>query len=229
MSRVLGITLARGGSKGVRDKNIRDVAGKPLLAWTIEQALEAKLDGYVVSTDSARIAGVARTYGATVIMRPDELATDTAPSIDALIHALDVSESAYNTEFDIVADIRNTNPTKLAYDIDGAIRKLIATGADCVAGVTKLEDHHPSRIKMIVEDRLVPVWPEPEGGQRQDLKPDVYIRNGSIYAVRTTALREGVFFNGGVTRPWLMPLERSVNIDSEMDLLVCEALLTSQK
>ena len=184
MSKVLGITLARGGSKGVRDKNIREVAGKPLLVWTIEQALEAKLDEYVVSTDSARIAAVARKHGATVIMRPDELATDTATSISALIHALDTSERAYSTEFDIVADIRNTNPMKLAYDIDGAIRKLIATGADCVAGVTKLEDHHPSRIKMIVEDRLVDVWPEPEGGNRQDLKPDVYIRNGSIYAVR---------------------------------------------
>ena len=212
------------------NKNIREVAGKPLLAWTIEQALEAKLDEYVVSTDSTQIAEVAREYGATVIMRPDELATDTATSIDALIHALDVTEMlAGQPEFDIVADIRNTNPTKLAYDIDGAIRKLIATGADCVCGVTKLEDHHPSRIKMIVEDRLVDVWPEPEGGNRQDLTPDCYIRNGSIYAVRTTALREGIFFLGGVTRPWVMPIERSVNIDNEMDLMICDALLTAAK
>jgi len=226
---VLGITLARGGSKGVKDKNIREVGGKPLLAWTIEQALKSKLDEYVVSTDSSRIAAVARRYGATVIMRPDELAQDDSPSIGALIHALDVSERAYGTEFDIVADIRNTNPMKLAYDIDGAVRKLIATGADCVCGVTKLEDHHPSRIKMIVEDRLIDVWPEPEGGQRQDLKPTTYIRNGSIYVVRSAALREGVFFLGGVTRPWEMPIERSVNIDTEMDLLTCEILLTSRK
>ncbi len=212
------------------NKNIRGVAAKRLLEWTIEQALEAKLDEYVVSTDSTQIAAVAREYGATVIMRPDELATDTATSIDALIHALDITEMlAGQPEFDIVADIRNTNPTKLAYDIDGAIRKLIATGADCVCGVTKLEDHHPSRIKMIVEDRLVDVWPEPEGGNRQDLTPDCYIRNGSIYAVRTTALREGIFFLGGITRPWVMPIERSVNIDTELDMLVCEALLTSQK
>ena len=189
---MLGITLARGGSKGVKDKNIREVGGKPLLAWTIEQALEAKLDEYVVSTDGAKIAAVAREYGATVIMRPDELATDTAPSIDALIHALDTSESAYNTEFDIVADIRNTNPTKLAYDIDGAVRKLIATGADCVCGVTRLEDHHPSRIKMIVEDRLIDVWPEPEGGNRQEY---VLLQSGQLqrrnYLLRHIALLYG--------------------------------------
>ena len=229
MSKVLGITLARGGSKGVKDKNIREVGGKPLLVWTIEQALEATLDDYVVSTDSARIAAVARRYGAKVIMRPDELATDASPSIDALIHALDMSERAFKTEYDIVADIRNTNPLKTAEDIDGAVDKLIRTGADCVAGCTRLEDHHPSRIKMIVGDRLVPVWPEPEGGNRQDLTPDCYIRNGSIYAVRVAALREGVFFLGGVTRPWLMPIERSINIDTELDLMVCDVLLTARK
>ena len=230
MSNTLGITLARGGSKGVKDKNIRTVGGKPLLAWTIQQAQEAKkLDHYIVSTDSPSIAAVAREWGAEVIFRPAYLATDEAPSIGALIHGLDVAENLFSMEFDVLADIRNTNPTKLPSDIDGAIEKLIRTGADCVAGCTKLEDHHPSRIKMIVEDRLVDVWPEPEGGNRQDLAPDCYIRNGSIYAVRTAALREGVFFLGGVTRPWLMPLERSVNIDTEQDMLVCEMLLTAAK
>jgi len=224
---VLGITLARGGSKGVKNKNVRTVGGKPLLAWTIEQALSAELvDEYVVSTDSDRIAAVARRYGAKVIMRPDELATDESPSIDGLVHALDVCERTYGVEYPLVADIRATNPMKLSDDIDGCIRKLVSSGADTVCGVSKLDDHHPARIKFIVGDRLVDVWPE-HSGNRQDLVPDCYIRNGSVYAVRASALREGIHFTGD-TRPWVMPPERGINIDSELDVLICEALLTSQ-
>ena len=228
MIRTLGITLARGGSKGVPDKNIREVGGKPLIAWTIEQALQAELvDEYVVSTDSNRIAAVARRYGAKVVMRPDELATDESPSIDGLIHALDVCEEAYGEEYALVADIRTTNPMKLSADIDGCIRKLMSSGADTVCGVSKLDDHHPARIKFIVGDRLVDVWPE-HSGNRQDLVPDCYIRNGSVYAVRASALREGIHFTGD-TRPWVMPPERGINIDGELDLLLCEALLSSRK
>ena len=226
---VLGITLARGGSKGVKDKNIRIVGGKPLLAWTIKQAQEAKqIDRYLVSTDSAHIANLAREWGAEVINRPAHLATDSAPSIDALIHGLDVAEKHFGMEFDVVADIRTTNPLKSSDDIDECVRKLMSSGADTVCGVSKLGDTHPARIKTMLSDgRLVDVWPEPSGGNRQDLIPDCFIRNGSIYVTRVNALREGIHFSGGDIRGHLMPLERSVNIDNELDLLVCEALLST--
>ena len=221
--KVLGVTLARGGSKGVPRKNIRMVYGKPLLAWTIEEAKKCTLvNRYIVSTDDEEIATVAREYGAEVLMRPKHLAEDDTPSRLALLHAL---EALGEDEYNIIADIRCTNALKTSFDIDAAIAKLVATGADVVCGITRLVDHHPSRIKMLCGDRLVDVWPEPESGNRQDLRPKVYIRNGSFYIVRVAALKEGIHFNGGDVRGLEMPLEKSINIDSELDLIVTEALL----
>jgi len=228
----LGITLARGGSKGVVGKNIKSLAGKPLIAYTIEEALKCTLlDHYVVSTDSEEIAEVAKDCGANVIMRPKRLAQDDTPTLDALLHALestesDLDEKRRKCDIDVVADIRNTNPVKLAYDIDGAIDKLIRTGADAIIGVCKVNQYHPSRLKRICRDRLVDIWPEDVAGNRADLKPDVYVRNGSIYVVRRIALEEGIHIRlSDNVRPWIMPRARSVNIDTEEDFLLAEAIV----
>ena len=225
----LGITLARGGSKGIPGKNIKMLAGKPLIVYTIEQALQATLlDNYVVSTDSPEIAKVAKDAGATVIMRPEELAQDHTPTLPALLHALSVAESDFGAEYDIVADLRCTNPLKTCFDIDGAIDKLQRTGADAVIGVCKANSYHPARLKQIFRDKLVDVWPEPVSGNRQDLRPDVYIRNGSIYVVRTVGLEEGIHIKlSDNVRPWIMPEERSVNIDTEIDFVLAEALIAN--
>ena len=225
--KVLGVTLARGGSVAIKDKNIRSVGGKPMIVWTLDEVKKCKtIDHYVVSTDSAKIAGVVDAQGAQVLNRPEELAQNDTPAIDALIHALDTIETATGEQFDIVADIRVTNPMKLADDIDGCVRKLMSSGADVVCGISQLDDHHPSRIKYLVGDRLADVWPEPSGN-RQDLTPTCYIRNGSIYACRASALREGIHFSGGDIRGYVMPSERGINVDSELDLLVCNALLST--
>jgi len=230
--RVLGVTLARGGSKGVPGKNIRSVLGKPLLAYTIEEALASRcLSRYIVSTDSLEIAGVAREWGAECIERPAELAGDTTPSLDALRHAVFEAEKQEGLNYDIIVELRCTNPLKTADDIDGAIEKLIDTRADSVIGVSMLEDHHPARIKRLVDDRIVDfVMPEPRDGQRQLLRPDAYIRNGSIYAVRRDLVMNGAgqLFNHKNSRPWIMPQERSVNVDTELDFLLIEALLKRQ-
>jgi len=226
--KTLGVTLARGGSKGVPGKNIRLIAGKPLLAYTIEEALKCTLiNEYVVSSDDPEILAVAFECGAQVIERPAELAQDDTPHLPALVHALDWADDFYNTHFDIVVDLRCTNPFKTALDIDWAIKKLIKTAADVVAGVSKLDDHHPSRIKMIYNDRLHDVWPEPQSGRRQDLEQDVYIRNGSIYVVKAEILRAGYFFIGQdlIIRPHIMPPERGINIDTEIDFMLAEAMM----
>jgi len=223
---VIGITLARGGSKGVPGKNIKMLAGKPLIAYTIEEALKAPLDYYVVSTDSDEIATVAKYYGANVIIRPKELAQDLTPTLPALLHALESTERDLDEIYNIVADIRCPNPFKTVFDISGAIDKLVRTGADAVIGVCKVEDKHPSRLKSIFRDRLVDIWPEPRSGNRQDLTPDVYVRNGSIYVVRRVALEEGVHIElSDNVRPWIMPEERSINIDTELDFMLAEALM----
>jgi CMP-N-acetylneuraminic acid synthetase len=205
------------------------LAGKPLIAYTIEEALKAPLDYYVVSTDSEEIAEVAKDYGANVIMRPKELAQDHTPTLDALLHALASTESDLDENYDIVADIRCPNPFKTVFDIDGAIDKLVRTGADAVIGVCKVTDKHPSRLKRIFRDRLVDIWPEPESGNRQDLEPDVYVRNGSIYVVRAAGLEEGIHIKlSDNVRPWIMPEERSLNIDTKMDFMLAEALMEAR-
>lgn len=231
MTSVLGITLARGGSKSIPRKNIRDVAGKPLLAYTICEAHKCTLlDRYIVSSDDDEILAVAEQYGAEIVKRPCHLAQDDTPHIPALIHALEWAEDTENRIYDVVADLRCTNPMKLAIDIDMAIQKLIDTEADVVVGVSKLEDHHPSRIKTIVADRLVDVWPEPQSGRRQDLRPDVYIRNGSIYIVWADALRKGILNTGSDNiRPYIMPPERGINIDTELDFYMTETLLKNHE
>ena len=230
--RVLGVTLARGGSKGIPGKNIRPVLGKPLLAYTVEEALlSRRISRYVVSTDSLEIAAVAREWGAECIERPKELAGDTTPSLDALRHAVFEVEKQEGVPYDIVVELRVTNPLKTVDDIDGAIEKLIDTRADSVIGVSLLEDHHPARIKKLVDDRIVDfVMPEPRDGQRQLLRPDAYIRNGSIYAVRRDLIMNGAgqLFNHRNSRPWIMSAEKSINIDTELDFLLVEALLKRQ-
>ncbi|OGC64642.1 cytidylyltransferase [candidate division WWE3 bacterium RIFCSPLOWO2_02_FULL_53_10] len=226
--KVLGVTAARGGSKGVPRKNIRQIGGIPLIAYTIREAKKSRLiSRYIVSTDDDEIAEVARHYGAEVLMRPAELAEDHTPMIAVMQHALKWCEEEEGEWYDIVADLRCTNPLKTAHDIDGAIEKLIHTGADGVIGVTKLDDHHPARIKRVFEDRLIDfAWPEPPAGLRQELKPDAFIRNGSLYVVLRDALLDGILLQGSDNlRPWYMPLEKSVNIDSELNFVLVEALL----
>lgn len=212
-------------------KNIRNVGGKPLIAHTIEAAKRSVLlSRYIVSTDSMEIAGVAEAYGAEVpFIRPEHLAQDRTPTYDTLRHALEWAENDAGREYDAIADLRCTNPFKTTADIDGAIEKLFRMGADAVIGVSKLEDHHPSRIKRIVNDTLLDFsWPEPAGGNRADLTPDAYIRNGSIYVVRRAAFMEGIHYDGSFNiRPWVMPPERGVNIDTEYDLLVADVMLNA--
>lgn len=224
--RTLGITGARGGSKGVPHKNIRLIAGIPLIAYTIMEAKRcSRLDRYVVATDDKEIAAIAEEYGAEVVVLPPHLTHDSAPLLPSLRYALEEVESN-GTDYDIVADLRATNPFKLASDIDGAIDKLIRTSADAVIGVTIVEDGHPARLKRIFRDRLVDIWPEPKSGLRQDLEPEVFIRNGSIYIVGRAAFDEGIHIKlSDNCRPWIMPASRSINIDTEEDFLLAEVLV----
>lgn len=224
--RVLAVILARGGSKSVPRKNIRLILGVPLIAYTIHEALKSKfIDRLIVSTDSEEIRKVAVDYGAQApFLRPEHLSTDTATSIDAMVHAADWVENEEDNTYDFVVELMPTNPMKTVEDIDAVLEKLITTKADSVIGVTKLDDYHPIRIKKIVNDRIEEFClKEIPGSHRQQLKPDAYIRNGSIYACK----RDCILTRVGTpnSRPYIMPADRSVNIDTENDLLLAEILL----
>ncbi len=226
---VLAVTLARGGSKSIPQKNIVPLNGLPLLAYTVIEAKRSQyIDNYIVSTDDDEIAACAEHYGAQApFQRPRELASDTATSADALMQAVRWMEENRDKTYDFVLELMCTNPMKTHADIDAVIEKLYNTGADSVISVVQLEDHHPMRVKKIIDDCLVDfcVYEKPEN-RRQDLRPPAYIRNGAIYAIKKDVLlKTRARYGTPNSRPYLMVARLSVNIDSPIDLLVAEELI----
>lgn len=226
---VLGVTLARGGSKGVPGKNIRHLGGKPLIAYTIEECLKSELiSDYIVSTDDQSVIEISRSFGAEVpFIRPNDLSTDFASSASALIHALKFMESVKDKKYDYVVEIMATNPFKKLEDIDGCIAKLHETKANAVVAVHRILDLHPARMKKIVNDLLLDFCtPEIPESRRQDLTPPAFIRSGSIYAIRRDfLLRSKARYDNLNTRPYVLDSRNVVNIDEEIDFYVAEKLL----
>lgn len=230
--KVLAITLARGGSKSVPNKNIKKILGKPLIYYTIKEVLKSKyIDDYIVSTDSKKIGNIAKKYGAKVpFYRPKKISKDNSPPQEALIHGLELYEKISKSRFDYIIEIMCTNPLKNVKDIDSCIKKLHQTQADTIISVQRLYDHHPIRIKKIKNDRILNfILPENERTRRQDLKPAAYIRNGSIYAIRRNTLEKNKSKIGKISRPYIMPDRRSINIDEKIDFLIAELMLKKIK
>jgi CMP-N,N'-diacetyllegionaminic acid synthase len=222
--RVLGVIPARGGSKGIPRKNLVDLGGAPLLWWTASAALASNLSRVVLSTDDPEIARIGRLCGLDVpFSRPAALSSDSASSIDVVIHALD--SLGPNLDYDAVMMLQPTTPFKTSGDIDHAIELLASSGADSVISLVDVGGHHPARMKRIVEGRIEdPSYAEAvENQPRQELEP-LAIRNGAIYLTRVATLRTHSF-RGGESRALMMPAERSVNIDTQIDLLTARAIL----
>lgn len=225
--RVLGIITARGGSKGIPRKNLAPVAGKPLLAWTAEAARASTLARTVMSTDDEEIAAAAKQLGIDVpFMRPAELALDTTPTLPVLQDVVRRLEAA-GEHYDAVFTLQPTNPLRTAADIDGAIALLAKTGADSVISFVDVGERHPARMKMIDEQGRVidpPFAEQFEGQRRQDL-PALWLRDGSVYVTRRDVLMSKGSIKGDDCRAWIMPVERSCNIDVPFDLWLAEQLL----
>jgi len=227
--KILGIIPARGGSKGLPGKNIKLLNGIPLIAYTIKEALNSKLDACIVSTDSEEIAQVARNYGGNVpFIRPAEFATDNASSVDVVIHAIDFMKTHYNQEYDAIMLLQPTTPFRNSEDINQAIDILVSSNADSVISVTDVGGTHPARMKFIVDGNLIdPPFVEAfEGQNRQELKP-MFIRNGGIYLTRIDVIKGGSF-KGTISKALVMPQKRSVNIDDIDDFEFAEWLLNKQ-
>ncbi len=216
---VLGITLARGGSKRVPQKNVIDVNGKPLIQYTIDEVKKSEyIDHYIVSTDDEDIKLVCRELEQTYFDRSP--AEDTQKSADALLEVLRVMDKP-----DYIVEIMCTNPLKTVEDIDGVIKKLDIMEVDSVCSVVRVWDYHPSRIKFIEGNRMHDVYPEVLESRRQDLTPPAYIRNGSIYAMTWEQLRTKETKYDKNTVPYIMSEERTINIDEPIDLELARILL----
>lgn len=227
--KVIGIIPARGGSKGVPKKNIKLLNNKPLIAYTIEAAIESKLDTVIVSTDDQEIADVAKRFGADVpFLRPDNLANDSAKSLPVMLHALNFMEEQSGKNYDAVMMLQPTTPHRTIEDIDKAIDLLEQTNADSVISVVDVEGHHPARMKFMEDGKLIdpPYCEAYENQPRQELTP-MYIRNGAIYLTKKEVLLANSF-KGKDCRALVMPASRSVNIDSVLDFQMAEFLTQTQ-
>ncbi len=228
--KVLGVIPARGGSKGVPRKNLRLLAGRPLVSYVIEAALKSKLlNRVIVSTDDKGIARVARRYGAEVpFMRPRELALDEVSIIPVVQHAMRYFDESYGWRADAIASIQPTSPLIGATDIDSAITKLMKTGCDSVVSVCKIVHGHPYQAMKLKGDRLTPLDPKGLGYlQKQDLPP-LYMINGALYVRRRKVLEEWRgrdYALGRDVRAIVMDEIKSIDVDTPVDLTFAEIVI----
>jgi CMP-N,N'-diacetyllegionaminic acid synthase len=226
--KILGIIPARGGSKGVPRKNIRLVAGKPLIAYTIEAAKGSRmLTRFVTSTDDAEIAEVVKSWGSEVLMRPVELAEDDTPMVPVVRNVLRTM-LAMDGAYDYVVILQPVAPLRTYQHIDDALALLEQPGVDSVVSISPVPGHYSPHWQFTREGGFLHLFT----GQplhdiikrRQDLPP-TYTRNGAIYACKTSLVLESGDLYGANCMGFLMPEAESVNIDSEEDLLLAERLL----
>lgn len=227
--RVLALIPARGGSKGVPRKNIRIVGGRPLIEYTIETVLAARqlFHRVVVTTDDQEIADISRRAGAEVpFIRPAALATDTARSIEVVQHATRFVEEEDGVRMDWIMLLQPTEPFRTSEDLSEALRIARAEKCDSVISVVQVFAVHPMLMKRIENGRLQP-WcvDEPEGTRRQDYRPEAYMRNGAVYLTRRDVVMEKGSLRGEDSRPYVMPAERSISVDTELDLAMIELLM----
>jgi CMP-N,N'-diacetyllegionaminic acid synthase len=222
---------ARAGSKGVRSKNIRPLAGKPLIAHSLEQARASGLfDAVAVSSDSDEILAIAQRFGATLLVkRPDALASDTAAKLPAIQHALLDCERRLGRRFDVLVDLDATSPLRLPEDIRAAVALLErAPGANVSTGAPARRSPYFNLVEAR-PDGTVGLSKPPAGAivRRQDAPP-CYDMNASIYAWWTEDFRRAPAVFTPSTRLHTMPEERSLDIDSELDFRIVDFLMSAR-
>ena len=228
--RILAVIPARGGSKGVKNKNIKLLSGKPLVSWTIIEAKKSKyIDKIVVSTDSELIAKTAKKSGAEVpFMRPKKLASDSAKNIDVIIHAVNwLGRNGF--DYDAVIILQPTSPLRIVVDIDGLIEYFIRKNADMIVSVCKSE-HSPNWANTLPKDKNMNnfIRKNIQNKNRQELQ-EYFRLNGAAEISKTEYLLNYKNNFGEQTYAYVMPQERSIDIDSEIDFLFSEALIREQR
>lgn len=225
---VLAIIPARGGSKGVPRKNIILIKGKPLIGWTIESAKQSKyIDRLILTSDDQEIIGITRHLGCEVpFVRPSHLAKDDTPGIDPVLHAM-----AEVPGYDIIVLLQPTSPLRTGVDIDQCIETLLSTvnAKSCVAVCEVSESPYWSFTLEQDASLLKPLLPDlGQYSRRQDL-PKVFIPNGAVYVSDSTALAASKSFFTEKTCGYIMPRDRSVDIDTLEDLALVESILSHHR
>ena len=224
---VLGVIPARGGSKGVPGKNIRPVHGKPLIAYSIECGLKCpSIDHLIVTTDSQEIADIARKWGADVpFLRPKELAGDTAPMLPVMQHAVIAAEEYYDRRLSTLVLLDPTGPLRVVDDVEGCLK--LFRDSDCDAVISGNTAHRSPYFNMVMENDgyVCLVIPTSEAiGRRQD-SPPVYDLNTVVWVYSREALMEEAARIPARTLLYVVPPERAIDIDTELDFKILEFLM----
>lgn len=216
------IIPARGGSKGIPRKNIVDFCGRPLIAWSIEQALNSKyIDKVYVSTDDDEIADISKEYGAELIKRPREISTDTSSSEEALIHVLDT----IGWDWEYIVFLQATSPLRESSDIDGAINLIKQEGGDSLFSAVRLADFFLWKRQ---DGKLVSwSYDYKNRKRRQDVEP-TFLENGSIYVFKPEILRKYQNRLGGEISVWEMDSWKAFQIDKPEDLDICSFFMKAK-
>ena len=230
--KVLAVIPARSGSKGLKNKNIRNLCGHPLIAWTIKKAKQSKyIQKVVVSTDSEKISNIAKKYGAFVpFLRPKKYATDKANDFAVLDHALNFFKNK-GENFDYIIMLQPTSPLRDLKDINNSIKKVLKENIEALVSVSKLDVHHPRFIYSLKNNNnLVPFSKKIRSSdiRRQDLEP-LYFLEGSIYISKIKSLEKYKTFYHSKTKAYELPKWKSLEIDDLDDLNIAEMYIKKKK
>lgn len=222
--KVLAVIPARGGSKGVPGKNIREVGGKPLIAWSIDAARSSRfVDRVILSSDDADIIRVAKAHGCEVpFVREARLAQDDTPTMEVVLDALERCPG-----YDWVLLLQPTSPLRAAVDIDRAVERCLQHDAPACVSVYRAQESPYWMFTLRTDDQLQPLLPEAQPTRRQALPP-VYSLNGAIYLARSEWLRQHKNFISQGTVAYEMPVQRSIDLDTESDFQQLKTILENQ-
>lgn len=230
-NKVLAIIPARAGSKGIPSKNIKNIAGEPLINWTIRQALKSKLvDKVIVSTDGETIADIAKDAGAEVpFLRPAEYAQDSSPTSDVVIHTLSFYEE-HGIYYDMVAILEPTSPLRKSSDIDRGIKMLRDNpNAYTLVSLGEVHTEHPLIIKKIDEEYIVPYMQDAKKIYQRQQADKAYFPYGVIYLSRTHYFKAQKTFYSEKTIPLRIERWQNYEVDDEIDFLIIEQLIKKFK
>ena len=228
MNRILGIIPARGGSKGIPKKNIKPLLGKPLIAWTIEQAQKSKYISRVfVSTEDKEIATIAEQCGEKIpFLRPEEFAKDNSPTSDAIIHTLDTFEKM-GEYYDIIIILEPTSPLRKRDDIDKAIETYLQKSSlsESLVSVGEVQLENPYVMKIIENDHVTPFLENKQNFYQRQQLPTIYFPYGVIYLSTVKAFRECGTFYQKTTIPYKIERWQNYEIDDIYDFYCVETIL----
>lgn len=227
---ILCVVPARGGSKGIPEKNIKEINGKPLIAYTIEEAKKSKyITRIIVSTDDMKISTISEKYGAEIpYIRPKHLAEDSSPTVEVIIDLVQKLKEKENYTPDYICVLQCTSPLRTAQDVDGAIKKLLNTEMDGCVSVCEVEIN-PYWTNVFNQEKLEYFIPEGKKIlKRQDL-PKIYRLNGAIYVVKTKAFLDEKSLEVENSTGYIMSEESSIDIDTIIDFKIAEIIMKEKE